>query len=152
MSGILKHVHTQSLGHLMDDNGKPNLHVIKKLVLLSNICHISKISTSLSYHFNMFLCRLFHKVDLDKNQSISRSELRALIIGLKMGEIDLDKDGAVDKVMNEFDTSHDDNIQEEEFIEGISKWINEAYRSVAFSGSYSQKLHHFHMVSSFFDI
>ncbi|CAL9199547.1 sodium/calcium exchanger NCL1-like isoform X2 [Musa acuminata AAA Group] len=118
MSGILKHVHTQSLGHLMDDYGKPNLHVIKKL---------------------------FHKVDLDKNQSISRSELRALIIGLKMGEIDLDKDGAVDKVMNEFDTSRDDNIQEEEFIEGISKWIDEAYRSVAFSGSYSQKLHHFHM-------
>ncbi|CAD5186067.1 unnamed protein product [Musa acuminata subsp. malaccensis] len=118
MSGILKHVHTQSLGHLMDDNGKPNSHVIKKL---------------------------FHKVDLDKNQSISRSELRALIIGLKMGEIDLDKDGAVDKVMNEFDTSRDDNIQEEEFIEGISKWIDEAYRSVAFSGSYSQKLHHFHV-------
>ncbi|RWW53751.1 hypothetical protein BHE74_00039729 [Ensete ventricosum] len=65
-----------------------------------------------------------------------------------MGEIDLDKDDAVDKVMNEFDTSRDDNIQEEEFIEGISKWINEADRSVAFSGSYSQRLHHFHMVSS----
>ncbi|RRT64059.1 hypothetical protein B296_00039589, partial [Ensete ventricosum] len=63
-----------------------------------------------------------------------------------MGEIDLDKDDAVDKVMNEFDTSRDDNIQEEEFIEGISKWINEADRSVAFSGSYSQRLHHFHMI------
>ncbi|CAL9126282.1 unnamed protein product [Musa textilis] len=55
--------------------------------------------------------------------------------------------------MNEFDTSQNSNIEEEEFVLGISKWIDEAKRSVANSGAFSKKfMHEFHMVSCFFHI
>ncbi|URE16782.1 calcium-binding EF hand family protein [Musa troglodytarum] len=103
--GILGHPQTVALGRLMDDDGRPNKPVIEKL---------------------------FHKIDQDENQLISPSELRAFIIGLKMDEVNLDNDDVVDKIMNEFDTSRDGNIQEGEFIKGISKWITKAnHRSSA---------------------
>ncbi|CAD5188374.1 unnamed protein product [Musa acuminata subsp. malaccensis] len=103
--GILGHPQTAALGRLMDDDGRPNKPVIEKL---------------------------FHKIDQNKNQLISPSELRAFIIGLKIHEVNLDNDVVVDKIMKEFDTSHDGNIQEEEFIKGISKWITKVnHRSSA---------------------
>ncbi|URD82312.1 calcium-binding EF hand family protein [Musa troglodytarum] len=90
--------------------------------------------------------RLFHRLDLDSNGSLSHAELRALIIGIKIEEVDLDREDAVNKIMNEFDTSQNSNIEEEEFVLGISKWIDEAKRSVANSGAYSKKfMHEFHM-------
>ncbi|KAJ0963079.1 hypothetical protein J5N97_028201 [Dioscorea zingiberensis] len=119
ISGILKHAQMETLGRLFDGDGEPNVHVIRKL---------------------------FQKLDLDGNNLVSRSELRALIIGIQFEEIDLDRDDAVDKVMDDFDTSRNDIIEEEEFVEGISKWLNEAKRSVGYSGAYSQRfMHDFHM-------
>ncbi|KAH7658100.1 EF-hand-containing protein [Dioscorea alata] len=119
ISGILRHAQMQSLGRLFDSDGEPNLHVIRKL---------------------------FHKLDLDKNNIISRNELRALIIGIQFDEIDLDKDDAVDKVMDDFDTSRNDLIEEGEFIQGISKWLLEAKHTVGYSGVFSQRfIHDFHM-------
>lgn len=99
----------------------------------------------------MSYCRLFHKIDLDENGLVSRAELRAFIIGIKFEEIDLDRDDAVDKVMDDFDTSGNELIEEEEFIQGICKWLEEAKRSVTYSGAYSKRfLHEFHMVIIFF--
>ena len=96
---------------------------------------------------------MFQKLDLDSNGSLSHSELRALIIGIKIEDVDLDREDAVNKIMNEFDTSQNSNIEEEEFVAGISKWIDEAKFSVANSGAYSKKfMHEFHMVSCFFHI
>ncbi|URE09925.1 calcium-binding EF hand family protein [Musa troglodytarum] len=118
ISGILRHAQMQALGRLID-NGKPNVDVIKKL---------------------------FHKLDSDSNGSLSHAELRALIIGIQIDEIDLDTDDAVDKIMIEFDTSQNSSIEEDEFIVGLTKWIDEAKRSVANSGAYSKKfMHEFHM-------
>ncbi|XP_065044259.1 sodium/calcium exchanger NCL1-like [Musa acuminata AAA Group] len=118
ISGILRHAQMQALGRLIDD-GKPNVDVMKKL---------------------------FHKLDLDSNGSLSHAELRALIIGIQIDEIDLDTDDAVDKIMIEFDTSQNSSIEEDEFIVGLTKWIDEAKRSVANSGAYSKKfMHEFHM-------
>lgn len=95
----------------------------------------------------MLIYRLFHKLDLDANNLISRNELRALIIGIQFDEIDLDKDDAVDKVMDDFDTSRNDLIEEGEFIQGISKWLLEAKHTVGYSGVFSQRfIHDFHMV------
>ncbi|CAL9781589.1 unnamed protein product [Musa acuminata subsp. burmannicoides] len=109
----------QSLGLLINDDGEPNISVVKKL---------------------------FHKLDLDSNGSLSHSELRALIIGIKIEDVDLDREDTVNKIMNEFDTSQNSNIEEEEFVAGISKWIDEAKCSVANSGAYSKKfMHEFHM-------
>lgn len=100
------------------------------------------------YNFNSLLFRLFHKIDLDDDRVVSRSELRAFIIGIQFENIDLDEDDAVDRVMAEFDTSGNARIERDEFILGISNWIKEAKRTVENSGSYSKKfVHDFHMVS-----
>ena len=47
-------------------------------------------------------------------------------MGIQFDEIDLDKNEAVDRVMNDFDTSNDQHIDEGEFVKGVSKWLIEA--------------------------
>nr|CAD1843260.1 unnamed protein product [Ananas comosus var. bracteatus] len=119
ISGILRHAQMATLGRLLYDDGTPNVSIIQKL---------------------------FHKIDLDENGLISRAELRAFIIGIQFEEIDLDRDDAVDKVMDDFDTSGNDIIEEEEFIRGICNWLEEAKRSITYSGAYSKRfLQNFHM-------
>lgn len=73
--------------------------------------------------------RLFETIDQDKDNHLSRTELRALIIGIRFDEIELDKDDAVDKVMKDFDTNLSNTISLDEFIEGISKWLIKAKRA-----------------------
>ncbi|OAY28735.1 sodium/calcium exchanger NCL [Manihot esculenta] len=122
ISGILKHLRERSLGRFLTEDGRPNRDVMEKL---------------------------FHAIDEDNNKKLSASELKALILGIRFEEIDFDRDDAVDKVMKDFDTSLDNSIDLDEFISGISKWIEEAKRSgavVADSGSRTIKLiDHFHV-------
>ncbi|KAK8496982.1 hypothetical protein V6N13_128565 [Hibiscus sabdariffa] len=99
ISGILRHLKKQAFGKLLTDDGEPNTEIIRKL---------------------------FHAIDENHDGALSHSELKALIIGIRFEEIDLDKDDAVRKVMLDFDTSLDSLVQEEEFIKGITKWIIEA--------------------------
>lgn len=72
---------------------------------------------------------MFDAIDENKDGQLSASELRALIIGIRFEEIDLDQDDAVSKILRDFDTSLDDHIDIEEFITGIGKWLNEATRT-----------------------
>ncbi|GKV02059.1 hypothetical protein SLEP1_g14543 [Rubroshorea leprosula] len=105
MSGILKHLKQRALGRLLTCDGEPNEDVIKKL---------------------------FHTIDENHDEHLSAGELRALILGIRFEEIDLDKDDAVNKVMKYFDTSNDQRISEREFVDGISKWLNEAKQVVGY--------------------
>ena len=94
--------------------------------------------------------RLFSAIDEDNNGKLSASELKALIVGIRFDEIDFDRDDAVKKVMKDFDTSQDNSIDLEEFINGISKWVIEAKRSGAASVDGSRTLkffNNFHLVS-----
>ncbi|EOY13174.1 Sodium/calcium exchanger family protein / calcium-binding EF hand family protein isoform 2 [Theobroma cacao] len=102
ISGILRHLKKTALGKLLDDNGDPNTEIIRKL---------------------------FDTIDENHDGSLSNSELKAFIIGIRFEEIDLDRDDAVRKVMADFDTSHDSLVQEGEFVRGIQKWIIEAKRT-----------------------
>ncbi|KAF5192115.1 Calcium-binding ef-hand [Thalictrum thalictroides] len=102
ISGILRHLKQRALGRLLNDDYEPDEAVIKKL---------------------------FHTIDLDGDSCLSASELRALIIGIRFEEIDLDHDDAVQKVLKDFDTSGDKSVDANEFFIGISKWLNEAKRS-----------------------
>ncbi|CAN0921722.1 Sodium/calcium exchanger NCL [Linum grandiflorum] len=99
ISGILRHLKQRSLGRLLDDEGQPDTDVIRKL---------------------------FGTVDQDKDNYVSASELKALIIGITFEEVDFDRDDAVSKLMSDFDTSLDAKIDENEFVHGITKWLNEA--------------------------
>ncbi|RLM91372.1 uncharacterized protein C2845_PM08G01740 [Panicum miliaceum] len=118
ISGILRHAQMQALGRLLNDDGTPNDDVIRKL---------------------------FHKIDIDKSRTLSRAELHALIVGINFEEVDFDRMDAVDKVMDDFDTSRNDAVEEEEFVQGMKKWLNEAKRSVPASGAFSNKfINEFH--------
>ncbi|KAG6517118.1 hypothetical protein ZIOFF_020498 [Zingiber officinale] len=112
ISGILRHAQMQALGRLMDKEGTPNPDVLKML---------------------------FHKLDENSDGSLSHAELRALIIGLQIDEINLDMDDAVKKIMDDFDTSRNSTIEEQEFVVGISKWLTEARHYVGNTSSYSKK-------------
>ncbi|KAL6999586.1 hypothetical protein U1Q18_000745 [Sarracenia purpurea var. burkii] len=106
ISGILQHLKMRALGRLLRDDGTPNEGVIEKL---------------------------FRAIDGNSDGYISFDELKALIVGIRFDEINLDENDAANKVMTDFDTSSDQKIQLSEFIAGISKWLEEAKRSGASS-------------------
>lgn len=66
---------------------------------------------------------MFTRIDQNHNTYISAYELRALVLGIQIGEVGLDSD-YVDKAMEDFDISGDSQISEQEFVDGISKWVN----------------------------
>lgn len=96
--------------------------------------------------------RLFKTIDENGDAYLSDLELRALIIGIRFDEIDLNKEDAVKKLLRDFDTSGDSQVDEKEFIEGISKWLKEAKRSVTSANSSTPRASNlvtaFHRVSS----
>ncbi|XXG66742.1 hypothetical protein AAC387_Pa06g0257 [Persea americana] len=118
MSGFLRHIHKTAMGRLLDENGKLNEPVIEKL---------------------------FHRLDVNHDGHVSSQELTALIIGIDFLNIDLDEEDAVDKVMDDFDTSGDRLIDLKEFFNGISRWLEEAKRFVVQGGSSTKKYDDFHM-------
>ncbi|KAF7100339.1 hypothetical protein CFC21_101867 [Triticum aestivum] len=112
MSGLLKHAQMHTFGHLIDDDGTPNVSVIEKL---------------------------FHKIDLDNDGRIGRGELQAFIVGVNFEDIELDSNLAADQVMADFDRSRNSSIEKGEFVDGVLRWLEEAKRVVAGSGAYSKK-------------
>uniref|UniRef100_A0A0A8Y2F1 EF-hand domain-containing protein n=1 Tax=Arundo donax TaxID=35708 RepID=A0A0A8Y2F1_ARUDO len=112
ISGILRHAQQQSLGRLLNKDGTPDESVIRKL---------------------------FHKIDMDESRTLSRAELHALIVGINFEEVDFDKEDAVDKILDDFDTSGNEIVEEEEFVQGMKKWLNEAKRSMPAGGAFSNK-------------
>ncbi|KAL5972831.1 hypothetical protein ACLOJK_039637 [Asimina triloba] len=118
ISGILRHLQKDALGRLLAEDGQPNIPELKKL---------------------------FHRLDLDSSGLLSVSELTALMIGIEFEVIDLDADDAVKKIMDELDLSGDSQIDESEFINGITKWLVQAKRVVPKSRKNTREfVHDFH--------
>ncbi|KAL1813043.1 hypothetical protein ACET3Z_023108 [Daucus carota] len=105
ISGVLKHLKMRAIGRLLTNRGEPNREVIDKL---------------------------FKAIDTNHDTYLSASELRALIVGIRFDEINLNEDDAAAKLLKDFDTSFDDRIDLEEFIDGIKKWLDEAMGLKAF--------------------
>nr|GEY39313.1 sodium/calcium exchanger NCL-like [Tanacetum cinerariifolium] len=101
-SRILKYLKMRALGRLSDGHGEPNKEVLEKL---------------------------FKSIDSDGDEHLSHSELRALVVGMRLYEINLNEDDAVNKVMRDFDTSENNVVDFEEFSAGIKKWLQEAMGS-----------------------
>ncbi|KAM3306707.1 hypothetical protein P3S67_013577 [Capsicum chacoense] len=103
MAKILKHVESQAFEaeHFLKDDGTPNIERIKEI---------------------------FHQYDSDGNNSITRNELEKLIRSVKYDEVQLNSDDSVKKVMQDFDTDRNEMIDEPEFVDGMTRWINEAIR------------------------
>lgn len=98
-SRILKYLKMRALGRLLTDQGEPNKEVLEKL---------------------------FKSIDVNGNEKLSHTELRALVVGMRLHEINLKEEDAVDRVMKDFDTSQNNEIDFDEFIDGIGKWLEEA--------------------------
>ncbi|XP_055828009.1 sodium/calcium exchanger NCL1-like isoform X2 [Solanum dulcamara] len=103
MAKILKHVESQALEaeHILKDDGSPNIERIKEI---------------------------FHQYDSDGNKFITQHELEKLVLSVKYGEMQLNSDDSVMKVMKDFDTNRNNMIDEHEFVDGMTKWLNEAIR------------------------
>ncbi|KAL0443578.1 UNVERIFIED_CONTAM: Sodium/calcium exchanger NCL1 [Sesamum latifolium] len=100
-SGKTYHLNEASVhGSLLTENGTPDLPAIK---------------------------RLFKDIDYDKDNFISHSELKDLMMDIKFGIIPNDIDAAASKMMEELDVSGDQLINEEEFVTGLSKWLKSSY-------------------------
>ncbi|KAL5738117.1 hypothetical protein ACOSP7_030878 [Xanthoceras sorbifolium] len=71
--------------------------------------------------------RLFEKIDGDEDSCISQHELKELIANIKFGNVPLNEDEAVAKVIQELDTSGDTMINQDEFVHRIAKWLHRRY-------------------------
>lgn len=67
---------------------------------------------------------MFHKIDRDGSQTISRAELHALIAGITFETVGFDRRDAVKHLMHEFETTSNGMVVEEEFVQGMKRWIN----------------------------
>lgn len=69
---------------------------------------------------------MFNSIDENGDGHLSHAELKALVVGMRLEEINLDENDAVAKVMKDFDKSCDDKVDLHEFIAGVEKWLYEA--------------------------
>ncbi|PWA66615.1 calcium-binding EF-hand family protein [Artemisia annua] len=98
-SGFLKNLKIDQFGRLLDDHGQLNEEVLK---------------------------RLFDSVDVNGDGHLSQLELRALVVGMQLTDIRLNEEDAVQRIMKDFDTSGDDEVDFKEFFKGIENWLKEA--------------------------
>ncbi|KAL2553182.1 sodium/calcium exchanger family protein/calcium-binding EF hand family protein [Forsythia ovata] len=101
-----KHEHAIFRGILSIEDGKPNVQVFKNL---------------------------FKAIEENENRSFSRSEVRALIVGMWFPEIDLNKlDDMVRGLMCFLDANLDSRVDLNEFVDGIIRMLQE-HRDRAYS-------------------
>ncbi|KAH7857246.1 hypothetical protein Vadar_010526 [Vaccinium darrowii] len=78
-----------------------------------------------------FMKELFQEIDKNKNAYISPAELRVLFLGIHLKEEEVlgsNTTDLVEKVMEVFDTSGDDRIDQTEFVHGMLQYISDADR------------------------
>ncbi|KAM3251421.1 sodium/calcium exchanger NCL1 [Capsicum annuum] len=113
LAGFLHHVQRHARGKLINEEGQPDIDVIK---------------------------RLFHETDSDANKCLTLAELENLILEMQSGKVQVDKDYAISKILNSFDKNNDKKIEEEEFVEGCKRWIEEATQLAQSDDSNSKKI------------
>ncbi|XP_075513691.1 sodium/calcium exchanger NCL-like [Primulina tabacum] len=100
-AGFLKHV--GRLGDIVNEDGKLNTHVIKKL---------------------------FTETDKDADKCITKTEIEKLVLEIiESGKMKVDNRYAVSEIMNTFDFDSNTTITEQEFISGCKKWVDETNSS-----------------------
>ncbi|KAG2372008.1 Sodium/calcium exchanger [Vigna angularis] len=109
---ILKHVQSDVVGSLLTVDGKPDEQAIRGL---------------------------FVKIDRNRDNFISQSELRELIMNIKFVKASMEVEEAVALVIEELDIDNDRIINEEEFVSGFQKWLSSTSAPAPVSHSESQE-------------
>ncbi|KAL9249986.1 Sodium/calcium exchanger NCL-like protein [Drosera capensis] len=68
--------------------------------------------------------RIFEALDVNHDEHLSPTELRAFIIGMEFEDLKVGVDDLVNRVMKEFDTNPDSQISFDEFKSGVAKWVD----------------------------
>ncbi|KAJ0522685.1 putative EF-hand domain pair protein CML [Helianthus annuus] len=97
VSEIIRHARSLPLGNFYNDNGTPNVSVIKGL---------------------------FRRIDLDKDNCLSQSELKRLIMEVDSEKMQWNVNEATDQIMQDLDRSGDQKVDEKEFIDGFKEWLH----------------------------
>ena len=150
--GFLRHLKKHALGRLLKKNGEPDEDIIEKLAFheVKENCLFIFFIFIFDDFFVGYYRRLFSSIDVDHDEHISYSELRALMVGINFDKIDLDQDEAVNKIMKDFDTSGNSKIEVSEFVSGISRWLKKTMRAAAHNpGSETKVFNDFHTVICF---
>lgn len=94
--------------------------------------------------------RVFERLDKNSDGCITAKDLRALIIGMHLEETNMNLDEAAEEIMLDFDKSHDSRIDMEEFVRGITRWlqiVKHSARENEQCPSTPRLLNNFHQVS-----
>ncbi|KAL8237909.1 hypothetical protein R6Q59_018990 [Mikania micrantha] len=97
ISEIISHAKNSPLQNFYTEDGKPNVSAIK---------------------------RLFKSLDVNNDEFISRSELKTLMMDFEFGDTSWDVEEATSQLMQELDKSGDQQIDEEEFVDGFKDLLN----------------------------
>ncbi|CAA0816020.1 Transcription factor TCP4 [Striga hermonthica] len=100
---VLNHIQNQTTGKLLTENGSPNVTTIK---------------------------RLFEEKDQDGDNTISFSELKDFLQEIKNQKLQSDKDNTTLEIMREFDINDDDKITMDEFVSGMTKWLDDTKNTI----------------------
>lgn len=75
------------------------------------------------------ICRIYNGLDVNHDGQVSSAELKTLVLGIQLQEDSKISDDLVELVMEQFDISGDEFIQEYEFVRIMTKWLREARKS-----------------------
>ncbi|XP_022715795.1 sodium/calcium exchanger NCL2-like [Durio zibethinus] len=87
--------------------------------------------------------KLFQRIDKNNNSRISSTELRAFMLGIQIEEVGLDEEDFETKVMEQFGISDDSNINETDFVRGVSNWLNKEYNDANDRAAGEGRVFHF---------
>ncbi|KAL1299597.1 hypothetical protein AAHE18_18G121800 [Arachis hypogaea] len=112
ISEILRHVQNDMVGSLLRNDGKPDEIAIK---------------------------RLFEKIDRNKDNCVSQSELKELMMNITFVKASMEVEKAVALVIDELDHDIDQIINEEEFVAVFEKSLNKISSHAPFSDPDSEE-------------
>ncbi|KAL5716363.1 hypothetical protein ACHQM5_018072 [Ranunculus cassubicifolius] len=73
------------------------------------------------------IAELFHKIDVNNDNSVTPAEIKGLVFGIEFQEGDVKDDDFAELLLEEFNLTADGRINEKEFVRGISKWIFDTF-------------------------
>lgn len=79
----------------------------------------------------LFLCRIFKGLDEDHDGKVSNAELKTFLLGIQLQADTATNDDFVENIMDQFDISGNESIEENEFVIILTKWLQEVEKPLS---------------------